>query len=112
MQYRFGRIGHPEVVYPKAKSGSLEKFAGVHQASKTIGLEIREVWFRVGTYSYLIEHISGGDRAPGSPQEDSDLIVFRGGRQSVASFSCTQPVVNRLFELDGIISDDQSGRPG
>lgn len=112
VQYRFGKIGQPEMVFPQNRNKSLDKFAGFQQTAKAIGLEIREVWFRVGIYSYLIEHVSGGDRVPDAPPEDNDLVVFRDGRHLVAKFSCTQPVVNRLFELDGYISDDHSGRPG
>jgi hypothetical protein len=112
VQYRFGKIGQPEMIFPTNMDGSLDKFSGVQQTAKAIGLEIREVWFRNGRFSYLIEHISGGDRDPSAPSEDNDLVVFRDGRDFVAKFSCTKPVVNRLFELDGHISDDQSGRPG
>ena len=112
VQYRFGKVGQPEMIYPPKKNKSLKKFAGIYQTAKAIGLEIREVWFRVGIYSYLIVHVSGGDRAPDPPHEDNDLVVFRDDRHLVAKFSCTQPVVNRLFELDGHMSDDQTGRPG
>lgn len=112
IQYRFGKIGKPEMVYPPNKNGSLEKFAGLHQTAKAIGLEIREVWFRVGIYSYLIEHVAGGDREPNSPLEDNDLVIFKNGHDAIATFRCTPPVENNLYELDGHISDDQSGRPG
>ena len=112
LQYRFGKIGKPEMVYPQNKNGSLEKFSGIYQNVRSASLEIREVWFRVGIYSYLIEHVAGGDRAPDSPPEDDNLVVFQNGRRNIATFRCTPPVENNLFELDGYISNDQSGRPG
>ena len=71
LQYRYGKIGKSEMVYPLNKNGSLEKFSGIFQNVRSASLEIREVWFRVGIYSYLIEHVAGGDRAPDSPLEDN-----------------------------------------
>ena len=100
------------MVYPLNKNGSLEKFSGIFQNVGSASLEIREVWFRVGIYSYLIEHVAGGDRVPDSPLEDNSLVVFQNGRSAIATFRCTPPVVNKLYKLDGHISEEQSGRPG
>lgn len=109
LQYRFGMIGRTELVFPSDKAGSLQKFGGVRQTAKAIGLTIMEVWFAVGAYTYLIEHVYGGD-CDGECTEANDLLVFeRGG--AVTRLACDSPVANGLWELYGHISDDQSMRP-
>jgi len=110
VQYRFGRVGKPEMVFPKSTNGSLEKFGGVRQTTKAVGLTNEEVWFRAGSYSYLIAHSSGGD-CEGECQEQNNLTVFKSGSVVVAKFSCVPPVSNDLSSLRDYLSDDQSDRP-
>ena len=109
LQYRFGILGSAELVFPAKKDGSLEKFGGVHQTAKAIGLNIMEVWFRVGVYNYMIEHISGGE-CEGECEDSNDLVVFKRGK-AVMKLQCRVPVINNLWPLYGHISDDQSKRP-
>lgn len=110
LQYRFGVIGQPEMSFPASRTDSVGKFGGLHQAAKALGLTIQEVWFRVGYFSYLIEHTSGGD-CEGECQDVNDLKVLRGTGDLVATLSCVSQVTNSLHGLYGHISDDQSNRP-
>jgi hypothetical protein len=109
MQYRFGVVGRAEMEFPTENSGSLEKFGGMRQTAKAINLTILEVWFRVGAYDYLIDLVSGGD-CDGECKDTNSLTVFKRGSH-VATFNCSQPVVNNLWGLYGHISDDQKMRP-
>lgn len=109
VQYRFGPVGHAELVFPSQTADSLGQFGGVQQSARAIDLTIQEIWFKVGAYSYLIEHVSGGD-CDGACKETYDLVVFKGG-QSVETHACGPKVINNLWKLYGHISDDQSTRP-
>ncbi|MBD8528018.1 hypothetical protein [Pseudomarimonas arenosa] len=109
VQYRFGTLGDAELVFPAKRDGSLEKFGGVHQTAKAIGLNIMEVWFRVGVYDYMIEHISGGE-CEEQCEDSNDLVVFKRGK-AVMKLECRAPVINNLWPLYGHISADQSRRP-
>jgi hypothetical protein len=108
-QYRFGVVGRAELIFPSSTDDSLDRFGGVSQSAKAIGLVIQEVWFKVGAYDYLIEHVSGGD-CDGACKDTNGLVVFKRGNV-VATLSCGPQVINNLAGLYGHISDDQSGRP-
>lgn len=109
VQYRFGAVGRPELVFPSQAADSLGQFGGVQQSARATGLTIQEIWFKAGAYDYLIEHVSGGD-CDGPCKETNDLVVFKGG-QAVETHACGPRAINHLWKLYGHISDDQSTRP-
>lgn len=61
LQYRFGHIGHPEMLYPTSKHGSLDKFFGNRVYSREVPYLQYDVWFQVGAYNYSVSASESGD---------------------------------------------------
>jgi hypothetical protein len=53
LQYRFGRPGQPELVYPTERAGSLNAFTGEHVAPYDDSVDT--VWFKHGSATYGVE---------------------------------------------------------
>lgn len=114
VQYRFGAIGSPELVYPRTRNGSLQQFAGFFEYHKAIPFHIQEVWFRIGKYRYRIESVFSGlpDGDPPCSEEkpciNNTLTVDDGKRWTY--LHCSVDVTNSLRQLEGHISNDQTDR--
>ena len=82
LQYRFGRIGQPELTYPISKEGSANKFHSNYLTSHESPFEQYDVWFHIGDFNYSISALHTGhepverfayvfyeqvDRAPNKP---------------------------------------------
>jgi hypothetical protein len=53
LQYRFGYLGRPELVYPSEKPDSLRAFTGEHVAPYSESVDT--VWFKRGAATYGVE---------------------------------------------------------
>jgi hypothetical protein len=60
LQYRIGRSGEPELVFPKQRRGSLAKLAG--QSSGGAGVRIDALDFVIGGFRYTVEDAEPGAR--------------------------------------------------
>jgi hypothetical protein len=112
VQYRFGPISAPEMIFPSKEENSLELFGGWYESHKGHH-SMEEVWFHRGAYSYLIESsasFEGEDGIVDEPIKRSSLVVFKHG-QGIATFVCEGAIDHNLWELRGRISDDQTRRP-
>lgn len=113
LQYRFGQIGHPEMVYPLVKDGSADKFYGKGQAVRESAFYQYDIWFGVGAYNYSVSALSSGNE-----QKEIQFYVYFEKINSKpspnpvefsGSFSCLHPtdeLMGRVGELQGIL---QSG---
>lgn len=99
VQYRFGEINHPEMVYPKKRDGSGEKFFA-HFESRPEG-GFREIWFKVGSYRYLV---ADDYSAEIGDKVDSHIVVYKGW-QPIANLECMETTVDDLYMLRGRIQD-------
>jgi len=112
LQYRFGPISAPEMIFPTKKANSLKLFGGWYESHKGHH-SMEEVWFHLGAYSYLIESsasFEGEDGIVDEPIKRSSLVVFKRGR-GISTFVCDGPIDHNLWGLRGRISDDQTRRP-
>ncbi|MBW8372186.1 MAG: hypothetical protein K0M66_14625 [Thiobacillus sp.] len=112
VQYRFGRISAPEMIYPSKEAKSLELFGGWYE-SHSGHHSMAEVWFHVGAYSYLIASTTSFEVEGvmvDEPSKENDLVVFKDGR-AIRTFNCEEPVNHNLWGLQDHISDDQTRRP-
>ena len=106
LQYRFGLIGHPEMIYPTAKHGSLDKFYGGRVYSRGSAYLQYDVWFHIGVYNYSVSAYSTGDES-----EEIRVYVFHEKKYRSASgklidiqgtLNCSQPsekLMSRLGDL-------------
>lgn len=108
LQYRFGLIGHPEMIYPTTKHGSLSKFFG-NRVYSPEGLHLQyDIWFHVGAYSYSVSASESGDET----DKKFQVYIYFNKRGSSAkgkppylmqgSLHCSQPseeLMNRLGDL-------------
>jgi len=54
LQYRFGLVGHPEMIYPTSRHGSLDKFFRNRVYSRGSSYTQYDIWFHVGAYNYSV----------------------------------------------------------
>ena len=97
LQYRFGTLGRADMVYPKLKRGSLEKFFAHFESHPE--LSMREIWFRIGSYEYLVAS-EGRSR----DKAHNHIVVYKDSRP-VANHQCAHTLVNDLDHLGGRIPD-------
>ena len=98
-QYRFGVLQRPEMVYPKQKEGSSEKFFAHFERHPEGGF--REIWFRVGAYEYLVASeysVESGEK------ENNHVVVYR-DLKPIANLQCAGAVTNDLGFLRPRILD-------
>lgn len=104
VQYRFGLIGHPEMIYPTFKRGSVDKFFGRHQTSHGSSYYQYDIWFHTGAYNYSVSASSTG----GEHDEISVYVFYEKRSQSKngrpielqGTLNCAQPS-NELLNLVG-----------
>ena len=93
VQYRFGAIGSPEMVYPTKTKDSREKFFAHFENHPEGGF--REIWFKVGDYRYLVGDDYSADAAE---KVDSHVVVYKGW-QPIANLKCVRTAVDDLYSL-------------
>lgn len=99
VQYRFGALQRPEMIYPKHKQDSREKFFAHFENHPEGGF--REVWFRVGAYKYLIA--SDHSRETGE-KADNHIVVYENGKP-IANLQCEHTSTDDLGSLRGHVLD-------
>ena len=93
VQYRFGALRRPEMVYPREKKGSQEKFYAHFESHPEGGF--REIWFRVGAYEYLIasDHsLETGEKV------DNHIVVYKDGKP-IGNLQCEGTAADDLDSL-------------
>ena len=97
LQYRFGTLGRTEMIYPKLKRGSLEKFFAHFESHPA--LSMREIWFTNGSYEYLVAS-EGKIR----DKTHNHIVVYKDSRP-LTRLQCAHTLVNDLDYLGGRIPD-------
>lgn len=97
LQYRFGASGRPEMIYPKVKQGSLEKFFA-HFETHPEGT-LTELRFRVGSYRYLVAADSAG-----GGKVNNHIVVYKDW-MPVANLECAETLVDEVRGLGGKVPD-------
>lgn len=107
LQYRFGLIGHPEMIYPTIKHGSLNKFFGSRVYSRESPYLQYDIWLHVGAYNYSVSASESGDET----DKEFHVYIYYNKRGSSAkgksylmqgSLNCSQPsekLMGRLGDL-------------
>jgi len=86
LQYRFGPIGKPDLIFPDSLAGSHEQFR-IHSVTYAGGWDTR-VGFSVGAYTYQV-YDQAYSLGPQTPDKDvyGGVMVFRDGRR-IANVRC------------------------
>lgn len=103
LQYRFGVIGRPELVYPASKDGSLNKFYVGGGQSNEGKYQQHYIWFRTGAYIYSVSAAAFGEKK----SEFSASVVYERITTSAAGrrilehgeLSCSQPSLALMDRL-------------
>jgi hypothetical protein len=106
LQYRFGVIGLPELIYPASKAGSLSKFHSAGGQSDEGRYEQYDIWFRIGAYLYTVSTAAWGE----DKTEFAASVSYNKRTSSVTDrrpleqgeLSCSQPsqkLMDSLFVL-------------
>jgi hypothetical protein len=98
-QYRFGVLQRPEMVYPKQKEGSSEKFFA-HFERHPEG-RFREIWFSVGEYEYLV---ASENSVENGEKENNHIVVYRDSKP-IANLKSGGAVTNDLDLIRSRIQD-------
>jgi hypothetical protein len=103
LQYRFGRLGHPELVYPKITENSLSNFKVEYDYRKTAGTSSFELIFNISTYQYRVY----ATNYPLGEGEDSGFDTLGGVRivnsKGVSTdILCSKAPTSLLGELHGL----------
>jgi hypothetical protein len=107
LQYRFGHIGRPEMIYPTSKRGSVDKFFGRYQSSHGSSYYQYDVWFHTGDYNYSVSASSTGDE----PKDVSVYVFYEkygkprngGSIELQGSLNCAQPSETLLERLGALV---------
>lgn len=106
LQYRFGVIDHPELIYPTKRDGSLTKFYSGGGQSDEGRYEQHNIWFRIGAYSYSVS-----TAAYGEAKTEFAASVYYEKRTSAVNgrrllehgdLSCSQPSKKLMDDLDDL----------
>ncbi|HEY6093657.1 MAG TPA: hypothetical protein VIU93_01770 [Gallionellaceae bacterium] len=106
LQYRFGALGRPELIFPKALQPGAENFF-YSTAGYSAGGEGR-VRFSIGTYDYVLysKITSGPPRKGGSREKyQSAGMVIRNNKKQIGSLQCAEK--NSDFDFpDGYLNEE------
>jgi len=115
LQYRFGLIGHPEMIYPATQHGSLSKFFGNRVYSPEGSYLQYDVSFHVGAYNYSVSASESG----GETDKEFRVYIYFNKRGSPAkgnpylmqgSLNCSQSSA-KLMERLGDLSSGLQPEP-
>jgi hypothetical protein len=107
LQYQFGLIGHPEMIYPTTKHGSLSKFFSNRVYSREGSYLQYDIWFHVGAYNYSVSASESG----GETDKEFRVYIYFDKRGPSAKgkpylmqsvLNCSQPseqLMGRLGDL-------------
>lgn len=89
LQYRFGSRGQPEMVYPRIREESLDKFTYDSAFQKLGRMESREIRFRNGSYDYAVywESYPLGESESDGYATEAGVRVARDGKD-VTTIRC------------------------
>jgi hypothetical protein len=80
MQYRFGPLGRLELVFPSAKSGSLQQFRGEYHYHRELGQEASVLSFNTNGVDYAVTQVEGDSRFVG--------VVVSPGKRKTTRLPC------------------------
>lgn len=100
LQYRFGRVQRPELVFPSDETGSLDMFEVEWHYHAPDNISADYVSFTNGDYTYTVASITGdGDPGQGESYTDFHGIRIEKRGKRIAELSCAgEPDANRLRE--------------
>ena len=101
LQYRFGKLGKPEFIFPKSPVDSLRKFHGDWHYHKAMGSGDVYVTFKNLNNVYTILHFEM-DGVEGNEHFDGVKIVQ--GKLKEVSLTCKESNINRLREAVDMIN--------
>ena len=97
--YRFGRLGAPELVFPKSSAGSLRKFRYAHYSRPQV--ERTELAFSNAGVEYSVfDYYDGEER----PMYARGVGVTENGKDR--DFRCRAGVISNLIELEKLVPCD------
>lgn len=104
LQYRFGEVGHPELIYPLQKKGSLGQFRGVwHHHAMDQHSTAEFMSFKSGLFVYTIASIDKGDRN----DESSFFGVWvEKGKETIRKSACSSRPEGRFREAITAVPQD------
>lgn len=106
LQYRFGVIGRPELIYPASKAGSFSKFYAGGGHSDEGRYQQYDIWFRIGAYRYTVSTAAYGE----AKTEFAAFVNYNKRTSSVTGrrpleqgeLSCSQPS-QKLMDRLGVL---------
>jgi hypothetical protein len=75
LQYRFGSHDKPELVFPKMREGSLDKFQVANEYVRSAFYESHQLSFQSGSSEYRVYAINQGNGPISSPEKYGGVIV-------------------------------------
>lgn len=101
LQYRFGKLGKPELIFPKSPVDSLRKFQEDWHYHKAMGNDNSYIVFKKFNSVYTILHLEM-DGVEGKKHFDDVKIVQ--DKLKEISLTCKKPNINRLREAVDMIN--------
>ncbi|MFK7930798.1 MAG: hypothetical protein AB8H79_21625 [Myxococcota bacterium] len=100
-QYRYGRLGEPELVFPQTKTGGRGQFTV--EGRSHVRTEGRVAMFENGGFTYEVSSYSGsGCCAPGEGEANNFKGVWvHKADETIANIDCTAAPTDQLDEWSG-----------
>lgn len=109
VQYRFGRSGAPELVFPQGLKDTQKAFHYAHYFRAQV--DRTELSFEHGGYKYSLYDYYEGDVKPVIREAGVRVTQAGGGRDSV-ELRCRGRAVNRLGVLSSVVPNDTDSELG
>jgi hypothetical protein len=108
LQYRFGRPGHVELEYPRARENTQTAFAYFRYTRPLVTfLGLR---FKINEYDYEVYDNSNEEERGGS--EAGVTVTPAGNAAKTADYRCRKPVVHHLIELEEVVPNTEMSHGG
>lgn len=98
LQYRFGSLDKPELVFPKMREGSLDKFWIANEYVRSAFYESYQLSFQSGQDEYRVYAVNQGDGPNLSPEKYGGVIVSIGSGRDI-TIPCGSPPETSLGVL-------------
>jgi hypothetical protein len=98
LQYRFGPHDKPELIFPKTRDGSLEKFWAASEYLPSAFYEGYQLSFLSGETEYRVYAMSEGAGPDAPPEKYGGVIVSTAGGKDI-TIPCGSPPENKLSSL-------------
>jgi hypothetical protein len=100
LQYRFGSHDKPELVFPKTREGSLDKFWVVHEYVRSASYESHQLSFQSGGSDYRVYAVSQmADAGPNAPPDEYGGVIVGTSSGRDINIPCASIPENKLGSL-------------